>query len=343
MSSFTVQGDSGSSYVVKDHGTHWSCSCMAWRFMGGPPTARVCKHISRHLNGTLGGSTNPALTMTATRKRKVQSKVDASAAKRPASGAPTIDAALATEWTSEDPTGYLISEKYDGMRVLWDGTTLWTRNHNRVNAPPELLRSLPSDTALDGELFMGRGRYQDCMKVVRCTTPSERDWSEIKFMVFDAPRAPGDALSRIVKAAEALRGNRWASVVQQTVCSDGASEVMDMLEAVVSIGGEGLILKHPTNPYTAGRNTNHLKVKRFYDADAIVVGYEPGKGKHTGRTGALKCMTSTGQTFKVGTGLTDMQRQHPPPIGSVVTYKYQNETDMGLPRFPVFMRVRQSE
>ena len=59
------------------------------------------------------------------------------------------------------------------------------------------------------------------------------------------------------------------------------------------------MLKHD---YSAGRNDNHLKVKRFYDAEAVVVGHETGKGKNAGRLGALVCIDASGRRFKVGTG-----------------------------------------
>ena len=102
-------------------------------------------------------------------------------------------------------------------------------------------------------------------------------------------------------------------------------------------------LKHPTNHYRSGRNENHLKVKRFYDAEAVVVGHEAGKGKHAGRLGSLICIDSDGHKFKVGTGLTDADRRNPLSTGSVITYKFQDRTDAGLPRFPVFVRERLTE
>jgi DNA ligase-1 len=46
-----------------------------------------------------------------------------------------------------------------------------------------------------------------------------------------------------------------------------------------------------------------------------------------------------GVRFKIGTGLSDAQRRNPPPVGSVVTYRFRGLTDAGVPRFASFVRV----
>ena len=103
------------------------------------------------------------------------------------------------------------------------------------------------------------------------------------------------------------------------------------------------MLRKPAAPYKGGRSTDLLKVKRFMDAEARVIGHKSGSGRHAGRMGALVCVNDAGKRFKVGTGFTDAQRDVPPAIGSVVTYRYQETTAAGVPRFPVFDRVRARE
>ena len=72
-----------------------------------------------------------------------------------------------------------------------------------------------------------------------------------------------------------------------------------------------------------------------------MISHEIGKGKNAGRLGALVCVDKVSKKmFKIGTGFTNRERDAPPAIGSLVTYKYQNLTNDGLPRFPVYMRVR---
>ncbi len=75
-------------------------------------------------------------------------------------------------------------------------------------------------------------------------------------------------------------------------------------------------------------------------AEAVVIGHEPGKGKHKGRVGALLCKLPNGKQFSVGTGLSDAERQAPPAIGETITFRYQELTDGGIPRFPSYLGVR---
>ncbi len=110
------------------------------------------------------------------------------------------------------------------------------------------------------------------------------------------------------------------------------------------------------------RSKTLLKVKTTTEAEGVVVGHEPGKGKHLGRLGALvvslrkvyptpgkailvngtllKIMQRDDQCVQVGTGFTDHEREHPPKIGSVITYRFQELTPAGIPRFPAYVRVR---
>jgi DNA ligase-1 len=83
-----------------------------------------------------------------------------------------------------------------------------------------------------------------------------------------------------------------------------------------------------------------LKVKTFHDADAKVIGHEPGKGKHKGRLGALFVQLPNGTKFSVGTGFSDAERSAPPPVGSTITFRYQELSEAGVPRFPSYVRLR---
>jgi DNA ligase-1 len=97
------------------------------------------------------------------------------------------------------------------------------------------------------------------------------------------------------------------------------------------------MLRHPTaEGYEQKRTSNLLKVKRWRDLDARIVGHEEGKGKHAGRLGALVCELEDGTRFNVGTGFSDAQRAQPPRIGEYVRVKFFELTDGGVPRFPVF-------
>ena len=89
-----------------------------------------------------------------------------------------------------------------------------------------------------------------------------------------------------------------------------------------------------------GRNNALLKLKPYFDDEAVVIAHLPGRGKYTGMLGALRLRNAQGIEFSVGTGFTDSERANPPPVGATVTYKYHGYTNNGLPRFASFLRLR---
>ena len=122
-------------------------------------------------------------------------------------------------------------------------------------------------------------------------------------------------------------------MLYQATC-DGTDHLRKELARIESLGGEGLMLRQPGSLYEAGRSHTLLKVKRFHDAEARVIEHLPGAGRHKGRLGALLVELPGGTRFSVGTGFTDAQREKPPAIGSVITFRFQELTDGGVPRFP---------
>lgn len=234
---------------------------------------------------------------------------------------------------------YLVSEKLDGVRARWDGKQLLSRNGNVFAAPAWFVSSFPRQV-LDGELWLGRGKYQQTVSVASQHRPHE-GWRELKFMVFDLPNNPRPFFERYTQMKSI--GDQSLSpyldvIIQQRIASH--SQLMTLLDDVVSRDGEGLMLHHKDSLYLKGRSTNLLKLKKFDDAEAIVVAYKAGKGKYSGMMGSLKLRMDNGQEFYVGSGLTDDLRAAPPSLGSVITFRHQGFTDKGLPRFPVYLRQR---
>lgn len=101
------------------------------------------------------------------------------------------------------------------------------------------------------------------------------------------------------------------------------------------------MLKDPNSKYEQKRSDRLVKVKKFDDTEATVIGHQKGTGRCQNMCGALQVKMSNGIHFKIGSGFTDAQRRKPPKIGSVVTFKYQGLTKSNVPRFPIFMRVHQ--
>ena len=245
-----------------------------------------------------------------------------------------------------DLSDYWVSEKYDGLRGYWDGRQLFTRGGERVQAPAWFTAGWPI-TPLDGELWAGRGQFAKATSTVRQQTPDDTAWRGIKFMVFDMPAHGGPFNERItaLKANVAQIGQPWVVAVVQTRATTHAA-LQAQMHRIVKAGGEGLVLHRGASLYTAARNDDLLKVKPHEDAEARVVGHQPGQGKYTGMLGALLVESvasgnaaAPGVRFKIGTGLSDAQRRDPPPVGSVVTYRYRGLTDAGVPRFASFVRL----
>ena len=247
---------------------------------------------------------------------------------------------LANVWNpSIDPTGWWMSEKYDGLRGYWDGQKLWSRKGNPIHAPNYFLAELPHDIALDGELWIGHGKFEETMSIVRSETPDDR-WNRVRYMVFDAPAANGTFEQRMQFLRENVsEGNRFVKLVAQERCP-GVTQLLAERDRVVREGGEGLMLRQPGSAYEPRRSPTLLKVKPFDDAEATVIAHEPGQGKYAGKLGALRVRTEDGKEFSIGSGLTDAERDSPPPIGTVITYRFRGLTAKGLPRFPSYLRVR---
>lgn len=247
---------------------------------------------------------------------------------------------LANVWNpSMDPTGWWMSEKYDGLRGYWDGQKLWTRKGSLIHAPDYFLAELPREVALDGELWIGHGKFEETASIVRSQAPDDR-WKLIRYMVFDAPRAPGTFEQRMQFLRATLSDrNRYVRIVAQERCQ-GAAQLVAERDRVVREGGEGLMLRQPGSLYEPKRSPTLLKVKPFDDAEATVIAHEPGTGKFAGKLGAFRVRTDDGREFSIGSGLTDAERDSPPPIGTVITYRFRGLTANGLPRFPSYLRIR---
>ncbi len=239
-----------------------------------------------------------------------------------------------------DLRAFWVSEKLDGVRGRWDGERLLSRGGQVIAAPAWFTAGWPPE-ALDGELWMGRGQFERTVSTVRQEAPDEAAWRQVRFMVFDLPAHPGTFSERI-QASQALVARLqqpWVQVVPQVRGSTHAA-LMQQLDQLVRSGAEGLMLHRGEARYQTRRSDDLLKVKTHEDAEARVTGYEAGRGRHTGRVGALWVETAEGRRFRIGSGLSDAQRENPPAIGSWVTYRYRGMRGSGLPRFATFLRVQ---
>lgn len=235
---------------------------------------------------------------------------------------------------------YWVSEKLDGIRAIWDGSKLMTRNGVEIHAPSWFVELLP-EQPLEGELWAGRGNFHIVQQTVLDHLPKDEAWQKIDFMLFDMPKAGGDYKKRyfdirdFVKEAQA---DHLKYIEHFPIATE--SHLYKYLDQVDHKKGEGLMLRKITSLYQAGRSNDLMKLKKHQDAEALVIGYKGGKGKYLGQMGALLVQLESGQQFYIGTGFSDEQRREPPKLGTTITFRYNGYTQNGVPKFARFIRER---
>ena len=239
---------------------------------------------------------------------------------------------------------FLVSEKLDGVRGYFDGEKFISRQGNVIKAPRWFTENFPHEV-LDGELWIGRGKFELVSKIIRQESPDDRLWEDVHFMIFDLPKSSEVFSKRyeIMQQLVAKADSKYLKVINQFEIKDHET-LEKLLKSTVKNGGEGLMLHKKTALYKAERNDDLLKLKTFEDAEGKVIAHIAGKGKYAGKLGALLIEIETENHqkihFKIGGGFSDQQRKNPPAIGSVITYKFFGKTKNGTPRFASFLRER---
>jgi DNA ligase-1 len=327
--SVEMKGSGAKPYVLKNTGGVYSCTCPAWRNQSLAIERRTCKHL-RKLRGDAAEET----------------RVGAAAAAKPVgeteegeeeAGPPLL---LAEPWdNAADLAGWWMSEKLDGVRAYWDGKQFLSRLGNQYHAPDWFVEGLP-EAPLDGDLWLDRKKFQRTVSIVRRQDKSPH-WKDIRFLVFDAPAYSDGFEGRLRFLADtfARKSTPYAALHEHAQCK-GLEHLRAELTRVESLGGEGLMLRQPGSKYEVGRSATLLKVKTFHDAEAEVLEHLAGKGRHQGRLGALQVRLQDGTEFAVGTGFSDAERASPPPVGSLITFRYQELSEAGVPRFPSYVGLR---
>jgi len=220
------------------------------------------------------------------------------------------------------------SEKLDGMRAFWDGgvtrgkmprftkglvaTGLWSRYGKIIYAPASWLNSLPP-VPLDGELWLGRNRFQELVSIVKKHNPDPAKWATVGYKCFDIPGledvwAPGLINNPIVTLpiSEELHdqmfewahaaGVPWSSSHQFVWTrkrlrdeypdlyhpqdhwdGDWGYLVDDELVELTKQGGEGIMLRAGGSCWSPERSWDLLKLKKIFDSEATVLGYTFGR------------------------------------------------------------------
>jgi DNA ligase-1 len=222
----------------------------------------------------------------------------------------------------ENFTGWLMSEKLDGVRAIWTGSELISRQGRPFAAPSWFLAALPEGIALEGELWMGRGEFQSVITAIVRQSPLDAEWRRMTFNVFDAPAASGDFPTRIAYAASVLPACPFTRIIPQLPCL-GPVDLAEFYNGILAANGEGVMLRHPS--------TGEIVKRKPLETDE-------GTLIHLGFTMELLW---NGRKLKVG--INNDAHTHPPTPGQPITFAYSGLTTTGLPRNPRFVATRNYE
>ncbi|WP_409337764.1 DNA ligase [Helicobacter winghamensis] len=245
-----------------------------------------------------------------------------------------------THLSNAELQAFVMSEKLDGVRGIWNGESLKTRNGNPMQPPKFWLENFPP-FILDGELWLERNAFEKTLSVIK-SADKER-WEKITLQVFDVrgvcEHCTLQERLKILQKYLDKNPNKFIKIIPQ-IPIKSQLHLDEFYRNILEKGGEGVIIRN--NVFS---NVGY-KLKPFLDAECIVKGYTQGKGKNIGKLGALICeamINGIQKRFKIGSGFSEKERENPPQIGTTITYKYQGFTKNGLPRFPVFLRIREED
>lgn len=279
---------------------------------------------------------------------------------------------------------YLATPKIDGIRFMMiDGQAVSIsfkpiRNYHIQ----ETLQSFLPD-GVDGELTVGN--FQSSTSGVM----SYKGKPEFTVWIFDYVDPEADEIApydermkqltemnleeKTLEASKAL--NFHVRVLSAPVRVENKEELKELERTwVEDMGYEGVMLRDPKGTYKMGRSTLRqniiLKVKRFIDAEAVIIDFEEemfngneaekdafGRTKRSkvkenlvpkGTLGALVVHSKDGVEFKIGTGFTAEQRKEIwenrwDYIGKFVKFKSMEFGVKDAPRHPVFLGFRHED
>lgn len=260
---------------------------------------------------------------------------------------------------------YFVSEKFDGIRALWDGQNMFSKSGKILAIPRCFMEKLAildlqKGEFVEGELWIDYGAFEEISSVIRRKNPTCEDFGKVKYLIFNAHTAISHCEKR-----EAIRGNphciqKYGSVFDMAqnlakivpfcdsanaqICVirqmrvDSQKELIDFFNAIIAKGGEGVIVRDSRVAF---------KLKPQNDAECKIVDFSRGKGRIRGKVGAIICEAladknsgiKNGIIFRIGSGLSDEMRENPPKIGTIITYKFSGVSKNGIPKHTRFLRI----
>ena len=256
----------------------------------------------------------------------------------------------------------IVQRKFDGVRCLArlnsDGTvTLMSRKGkefahlNHIKADVAANNS-NTNLILDGEIYSDTLTFQELVGLVKRVTlkpGNDEQMLEVSLRVYDCVELNNEAdfTDRYLIIANLTEGAEYLSLVENVRVST-ESEIHAAQARFVEEGYEGAMVRNLTGAYAIGkRSANLQKVKTFLDGEYLIVGFTQGTGNETGCVIWI-CETPDGKQFRVRPRGTQEERKvlfqnGEEYIGKMLTVRYQELTDDGVPRFPVGIAIRDYE
>lgn len=257
---------------------------------------------------------------------------------------------------------YIVQPKYDGFRCRAvpliietptqdSGYILLSSEENVVHSVPHInkeLNRLKLTIELDGELYFHGASFEKISSIVSRTINLHQDYAFMQFHVFDIV-SEGTQMRRLLNLENLRKLSPWIIVSPFWVC-ESLEDIMRVYDKLVESAYEGIIVRHLHAPYEKKRSQFIMKFKPKKEDEYKIVGVSEEvsiDGVPKNRLGALICESGDGETFSVGTGFNDEQREHlwngrDMLIGMNAKVKYQHvTTGRKVPRFPVFVEVVQ--
>ena len=274
---------------------------------------------------------------------------------------------------NEPPTGWWVSEKLDGIRAIWDGEKFLSRNSQTglgskvfSYVPQFVIDSMPGGVALDGEIWLGRNKFNEISSISNWIPgkkfkQAEIDdkWRKIKYKIFDIPNSTEPYEERmkildkiILNSINCCRIKDLKCILEKVEVTKIKSpqHLQEIYRTLTSDGAEGVMLRAPNSSYELKRSKYLLKFKIKDDAEGIVIERLPGTGRLSGMLGSLKTelikdSVRTGIITNVGTGFNDEERTNDPsspnfiPVGSLISFSYMELTEDSV-RHPSYRGIR---
>ena len=267
---------------------------------------------------------------------------------------------------NEDKANYpaFIQPKLDGVRCLFSASGAVSRAGNEFKNVEHIKQALKpffakNPTAvLDGELYNHglKDDFEKIISLVKKRKPTDADKAEaaqlVQFHMYDvASMTIATYVDRnlFLLAESSFRSYSCLQVTHTRLATD-FDDAQRFHAKNLKLGYEGSIYRTPSGKYKGTRSWDLMKFKDFHDTEAIIIGYDEGKGKREGTLGKFIMQDDDGNKFGCPPGkgynfkdLANILENIHDYIGQRATFTYFERTKAGSYRHPHYKTLRNYE